>query len=1081
MHLTAFLLLAGCRTDELEPADDTAPLEDTAPPALADEDGDGATEDVDCDDGDASVNPNATEVCDGIDNDCDGTVDQGAADATTWYADDDGDGYGDPDDATDACDAPSGHVADGTDCDDGEATTNPDAVEYCDDLDNDCDGETDDNLDGVWYADADADGYGDPDAPEVACDGSGGLVAIAEDCDDSNSGIHPDALEVCNGFDDDCDGEADVDADDATTFYADDDEDGYGDPDDTTDACDVPSGHTSDATDCDDRNSTIHPDADETCDGVDQDCDGTADEDATDAATWYADDDGDGYGDPADTTEACDAPTGTVDNGDDCDDSDASVSPDTTWYSDGDSDGYGDPDDTTEACEQPDDHVADDTDCNDGNDTVSPGATESCNDVDDDCDGDVDEDASDATTFYADDDGDGFGDPDSTTDACDLPTGHTTDASDCDDTNSTIHPDADETCDGVDEDCSGTVDDDATDADTWYADGDGDGYGDPDDSSLSCDQPIGTVDNAEDCDDSDATLSPDTVWYADADGDGQGGASYTLSSCEQPSGYVADSSDCDDVDATVFAGATETCNATDDDCDGATDEGPPSDASTWYADADGDGYGDPDSTSVSCDQPSGYLADATDCHDDDATAFPESSSTETPGDGVDQNCDGNDGCEDLDCDGLPDLFFPTYYSGSSYSASSFLYYSSDDYEEAYRDTVSGYGVWDGAVGDLDGDGYQDLVLGSYYSGSSYATTSYVYWGSATGFGSATSLSTYGILDVLVEDLDGDGYQELILSSYYSGSSYSSNSQVWWGSASGYSSGSRTDLPTLGARAATAADFDGDGYTDLAFANSYYESDGEPDSYVYWGSASGYSSADRTSLTTYGPNWVLSEDLDGDGYPELVFANYGYGGGYDGPSQIFWGSASGYSDEDVTELEGDGVLHAATGDVDGDGYTDVILSAYYDGATYSPTSKVYYGSASGPDGSTYTELSTHGARRVTVTDLDGDGYDDLVFPTYYDGSSYTSESFVYWGSATGPSDSTRTELPTDGTGRVAVGDIDRDGYADLVFSGYYAGSWSTTPYSQLYWGSADGYSTDDLYELATQGSWAGAHIVGDSSW
>ncbi len=1079
----AVLFASACRTDGLKAVDtalvaDTAGLEDTGAPV--DADADGVPAEQDCDDNDPGVNPDATEVCDGIDNDCDGTVDLGAADAGTSYADTDGDGFGDPGTATIGCDTPEDHVADATDCDDSEATTYPGAVEICDAVDNDCDGETDDNLDGVWYADADADGYGDVDASTVACDGSGGLVDDASDCDDANSAIHPGAEETCNGLDDDCDGTVDDDAADATTWYADDDDDGFGDPDAPTAACDMPSGHTTDATDCDDTNGTLHPGAEETCDGVDEDCDGATDEDASDAGTWYTDGDGDGFGDPDTATAACEAPTGTVDNAEDCDDGDASVSPDTVWYSDGDGDGFGDLDDTTAACEQPEDHVADASDCNDGNDTVHPGASESCNGTDDDCDDATDEDATDASTFYADDDDDGFGDAGSSTDACDTPSGHTTDATDCDDTNGTIHPGADETCDGVDEDCDGTADDDATDAATWYADADGDGYGDAEDTTEACDPPSGTVANDEDCDDGDARLSPDTIWYADADGDGQGGAGYTTASCEQPSGYVADASDCDDVDASVYTGADESCNETDDDCDGATDEGPPADAATWYADADGDGYGDAGSTSVSCDQPSGYLADATDCHDDDSTAFPGSSSTETPGDGVDQDCDGNDGCEDLDCDGVPDLFFPTYYSGSGYSASSFLYQSSDDYEEAARDSVNGYGVWDAGVADLDGDGYQDLVMPSYYTGSSYAGSSYVYWGSSSGYGSATSLSTAGVLDVLIEDLDDDGYAELVLSSYYTGSSYSTNSQVWWGSSSGYSSGSMTELPTFGARAAAAGDFDGNGYTDLAFANQYYESDSEPDSYVYWGSASGYSSADRTSLTTYGPLWVEAEDLDEDGYPELIFANYSSSGGYDGPSQIFWGSASGYSDSDVTELESDGALHAQTGDIDGDGYLDVVLSAYYDG-TYSPTSRVYYGSASGPDGTSYSELSTHGARRATVADLDSDGYDDIVFPTYYDGSSYDANSFVYWGSSSGTSDASRTELPTLGTGRCAAGDVDQDGYVDLVFSGYYAGSWSTTPYSYLYWGSADGWSEDDLYELATQGSWAGAKIVGDASW
>ncbi|MBM4393999.1 MAG: putative metal-binding motif-containing protein, partial [Deltaproteobacteria bacterium] len=103
---------------------------------------------TDCDDGEASVNPAATEVCDGVDDDCDGTIDDGLA-TSTWYEDNDGDGYGDASSSTVACDAPAGSVANATDCDDGEASVNPTATEVCDGLDNNCDGSTD--REDAWW------------------------------------------------------------------------------------------------------------------------------------------------------------------------------------------------------------------------------------------------------------------------------------------------------------------------------------------------------------------------------------------------------------------------------------------------------------------------------------------------------------------------------------------------------------------------------------------------------------------------------------------------------------------------------------------------------------------------------------------------------------------------------------------------------------------------------------------------------------------------------------------------------------------------------------------------------------------
>jgi hypothetical protein len=377
---------------------------------------------TDCDDADAAVNPDAEEVCNEIDDDCDGSIDEDdAADAGTWYADADGDGYGDADSSTAACEQPSGYVADSTDCDDDEAAANPGTAEVCDEIDNDCDGDTDEGVQDTFYADDDGDGFGDADDTTEACEAPSGYTADATDCDDADAAVNPDAAEVCNEIDDDCDG--DIDEGVTDTFYADADGDGFGDADDTTEACEVPSGYTADATDCDDDDAAINPDAEEVCNEVDDDCDGDIDEDAANPGTWYADDDGDGYGDPDLSTTACEAPSGYVDN---------------------------------------------DGDCDDGNNTISPDGTEVCNGEDDDCDGTVDQDAADPDTFYADADGDGFGDADSTTTDCEAPSGYTADATDCDDADAAINPDAIDRCDGEDNDCDGDIDEAATE-NAWLA------------------------------------------------------------------------------------------------------------------------------------------------------------------------------------------------------------------------------------------------------------------------------------------------------------------------------------------------------------------------------------------------------------------------------------------------------------------------------------------------------------------------------------------------------------------------------------------------------------------------------------
>ena len=135
-----------------------------------DADGDGyRTCDGDCDDSNVSVNPGAAETCDGLDNNCDGIVDEGFI-SSVWYADADGDGYGNAASSTTACARPLGYVADETDCDDTNSDINPAMTKLCDGLDNNCDGQVDKTFVGtVWYADADGDGYGDKDSSQVAC------------------------------------------------------------------------------------------------------------------------------------------------------------------------------------------------------------------------------------------------------------------------------------------------------------------------------------------------------------------------------------------------------------------------------------------------------------------------------------------------------------------------------------------------------------------------------------------------------------------------------------------------------------------------------------------------------------------------------------------------------------------------------------------------------------------------------------------------------------------------------------------------------------------------------------------------
>jgi MYXO-CTERM domain-containing protein len=220
---------------------------------VLDVDGDGATEDVDCDDEDPDLYPGAPEHCDGLDEDCDGVADNDVVYQDGW-ADADADGYGDPLTPAAWCERepPDGVVLNDLDCDDGDPAVNPDGVEVCDGADGDCDGEVDEGLPAVtWWTDADADGYGAADGAFEGCDVMpAGAAANGDDCDDGNAARFPGNTELCDGFDNDCSG-------DLPPVEGDDDADG-----------------ALNCGDCDPADATVFPGATETCDGIDHDCDG---------------------------------------------------------------------------------------------------------------------------------------------------------------------------------------------------------------------------------------------------------------------------------------------------------------------------------------------------------------------------------------------------------------------------------------------------------------------------------------------------------------------------------------------------------------------------------------------------------------------------------------------------------------------------------------------------------------------------------------------------------------------------------------------------------------------------------------
>jgi beta propeller repeat protein len=234
------------------------------------------------------------------------------------------------------------------------------------------------------------------------------------------------------------------------------------------------------------------------------------------------------------------------------------------------------------------------TDCDDADSTINPGATELCDYIDNNCDGSPDE----IFPNLGSPCWNNYGSCTSEQGIMVCAAVGSVEPVEC---NAPWPVPTQETCDGTDNDCDGFIDDADTD--------------------IASDDPI---------------VTGASIYFHDGDLDGYGDASSSGLFCSAPASYVADSSDCNDLYPEVFPGNPEVCDGLDNDCDGVidNDSGAPT---NFYADSDTDGFGDPDNVVTACDAPPGYVADNTDCDDDDITSYPDGDEV---CDGSDNNCDG---------------------------------------------------------------------------------------------------------------------------------------------------------------------------------------------------------------------------------------------------------------------------------------------------------------------------------------------------------------------------------------------------------------------------------------------------------
>ncbi len=906
--------------------------------------------------------------------------------------------------------------AGGTDCDDGDSWVNPLAPETCDGRDEDCDGRIDEDYD------ADADGHLDV----VAC-------THGDDCDDTDPAVSPSAAsDECDGIDNDCDGLSDV-AVEPTSLSG-----SFGAAISPLEVGDTIAGNAFLCTDDAMLESVSAYAASSRGDDLrlvvfEAAAEGevywraheaeTVGATTADWVTWSgldyrlvpgrayvlvveSDSTAEVYYDIGAALDESAAlqPLGAYDAESKAEADQIDQPPDTSFLVAQRVDVVvWDPEDLDDDEDGVTPHCGD---CDDADSAQAPGLAESCDGVDNDCDGGAPgEDDADADNHRG----------------CE---------GDCNDSDGLAYPGAAERCNGADDDCDGSAPDEA--------DLDGDGY-------MPCEG---------DCDDTDPLVGPD-VFYADADTDGYGDASNSVLDCTAPTGFVADDSDCDDLEATTNPGASDDCDGIDNDCSGAADEA--------YTDADGDGWAE----CVDCDDgdsavsPTAEEVRANGIDDDcDGNQLLEQWTGSTTTASLTRYADSTArssafgsalaGGGDLTGDGTPDFVIASTYS----TGTAWIY---DDWSaSAPMLEITGMSTSIGDMeqisvpGDLDGDGYAEFVVGeqstswyTYYQGSIF-----IFYGPL----STTSRDSLSFADVVLYgedtqmiasllaaggDATGNGTDDLLVGASTAGIVSSSGegsargalfvvdnpgttdgllidlASVIWGD------DTATNSDSVGSGAAALADFDGDGIDDLAVGGSGSDA-GASNGGAAWimlGPISGtvYVSAADAMITGHANDYIGTElagrgDHDGDGLGDLVI----------GDQRHAYSSTTG------------GVVYLIDGGTPTSGEVDDLASA-----TIFASGSDYFGS----------QVDLNG-------DVDVDGHADLLVTddSWDSPRSNAGAAFLAYGPLAGTIDVTTTgaTIACDDSSSSAymgetalfIGDVDGDGGTDALVG---ADAWSSSDY------------------------------------
>ena len=610
-------------------------------------------------------------------------------------------------------------------------------------------------------------------------------------------------------------------------------------------------------------------------------------------------------------------------------------------------------------------------------------------------------------TFYADNDGDGYGDPAASSNQCEPSAGFVDNDEDCDDTTAERSPAAEEHCDGLDNNCDGSIDDDsATEATDWYSDADEDGYGFGPPRGFGCAGELGQVSNNDDCNDDEREDSPIAV---------------------------------------------EQCDERDNDCDGEIDEGETEYGSPFFTDSDGDGWGDDTSAVLRCLPKEGLIDVPGDCDDEDSSTHP----------GASETCEGTD----RDCDGHIDSNCETTHTPDE--ASWYLASSSG--------TSSGF-----SVGDLNSDGQDDLLLGDLEMNQLSVFLGPLSEESASPdfvIADTETITMFPLAMTASRDFNDDGHHDLLISrlEITEAGAFAGEIQIHSGPITGSPD---LDAPSVALTLPVAvstwalggfevADFDNDGQLDVLMQELY------GDRLAIWTSTDRDGHLNSQAILVEEPSLLAGHppaggDLNGDGITDLIHPGEGGLAMVQGPitEDADFAGVDLLTHSDPTRQLGYGLCLA---DLNSDGYDEVINNSTKDNTemtidnwvlVYQPELDEHAPQWSLDIGARFSPAS------VTCADVDGDDqYDLIVEDPAADagGLDLAGRVYLYFGPLHGSAEPADADHIFNGITAgerfgsfITSGDLDGDGSGDLVIgkeqpsafifssAGWLSGAWTSTP-------------------------------------